>query len=146
MNPDRTTLYIGVALVVVAVLAVIGVALTPTSMGSRIDAIEADVERLRAAELDHFEAFGEALPAAGAPRAPGSLGPDPVPWSPSEGFRKLAWAPADREAVFASYSVTVDGSDFVVVARCDLDGDGVLAEFRATRREAVVRQTPTAVR
>lgn len=146
MTSDRTTLILGVALVVVAVLAVIAVAFTPSSAVARLEAIEADLDSLRAAELDHLDAFGYAVPAGWAPRASGSLDAEPVPWSPSEGFRMLAWAPTDREAVYASYAVTVADGDFVATARCDLDGDGVYAEFRATSQSGVSRQTPAAVR
>ncbi|MEN0063098.1 MAG: hypothetical protein AAGA48_13165 [Myxococcota bacterium] len=146
MSPDRVTLGIGVALVIVAVLAVLGVAFLPSSTGSRLEAIRANVDALRAAELDHLEAFGHPLPAAASPRAPRGLTAEPVPWVPSEGFRALAWAPSDRDAVFASYAVTVEGSEFVVTARCDLDGDGVLAEVQATHETAAVLRSPSAVR
>lgn len=129
----------------VAVVAVLGVALWPSGSSAQLDAIRANVEALRLAELDHLDAFGAPVAAAAAPRGPRELSSEAVPWAPSEGFRTLAWAPADREAVYASYSVTVEGDDFVVTARCDLDGDGALAEFQATREAASVLRSPPAV-
>lgn len=146
MTSDRVTLGIGIALVVVAILAVVGVAVWPGSAGSRIDSVVADVEALRKAELDHLEAFGRPLSAAAAPRPLLAVTADPVRWTPSEGFRALAWAPADRNQVYASFAVSVDGDDFVVTARCDLDGDGVLAEVEARRDTPAQRLTPPAVR
>lgn len=146
MTSDRTTLGIGIALAVVALVVVIAVAAAPTSSSSRIRAIQADLRALRDAQLDHLDAFGHAVPSGWAPRPVTELTAEPVAWAPSEGFRTLAWAPADREAVYATYATTVGSSGFVVTARCDLDGDGVPAEFRATARAGVTRQTPPEVR
>lgn len=146
MTSERSTLIVGAVLVVVALLAVAWIAVTPASATRQLDAVEDDVGALRRALLDHVDAFGHPVAAAAAPRAPGDLTAEPVPWSASDGFRVLAWAPTDREAVFASYSVAIDDDDFVITARCDLDGDGVLAEFQASRGERVTRRTPVGVR
>lgn len=149
MNSDRVTLGVGIALVVFAIVAVIAVALAPSGLGGRLETVMADAEALRRAELDHLEAFGYPVPAASAPRDVRGLGDAPVPWIPSPGFEVLAWAPADRDAVYASFAVTVDEArrgDFVVTARCDLDGDGTVAVFEGNRGTPVARTSEPGVR
>lgn len=127
----RAALLIGVAVLAVGALVVVPVFVASTR-SSRAQEVERTVERIRLAEIQHHEVFGAYVPAESAPRAPEDVDPAAVPWSPSEGFRKLAVAP-ERASVIGSYRVVVSGDSFTVIGTCDADGDGARAVFEATR-------------
>lgn len=122
---------------------------TPMMLSSgragRLDQIRDDVESLRAAELDHREAFGRYVTADAAPRPPQAVGAEPVPWSPSTGFSRLAWAPAEPSEVFASFSVSLTPTGFRVTGVSDLDGDGVPAMIEATEQSPATAISPSGV-
>ncbi len=66
-------------------------------------------------------------------RYPKTIGPTPQAWRAelSGGFQKLDWTPSTLEGL-GSYSVVATESDFTVHGTCDIDGDGIFAEFSAT--------------
>lgn len=130
MNIGRNEILIGVAVLAVAILIVVPVVVS-SSKSSRLEEVERNVEAIRAAEIDYHNAFGEFVSAEAAPRAPHAVDPNPVPWAPSEGFRKLSWAP-ETDTVIGSYQVQADKDGFKVIGACDVDGDGERAVFEAT--------------
>jgi type II secretory pathway pseudopilin PulG len=130
MNIGRNEILIGVAVLVVAILIVVPIVVS-TSRSSRLEELEKNVNAIRTAELQYHDAFGEYVSTEAAPRPPYAVDPNPVAWAPTDGFRKLSWAP-DTEAVLGSYQVQAEGAGFKVIGSCDIDGDGERAVFEAT--------------
>lgn len=132
-----------------AVLVIALLIATPMLIGSglagRLDVVRADVESLRAAELDHHEAFGSWVSAAAAPRRSDEVGSEPVAWVPSGGFERLAWAPRDPSEVYASFQVSVTRGGFRIVGITDLDGDGEPAVIEATHESPAAATSPSGV-
>lgn len=97
------------------------------------------IQAIKKAEQDNFELLGFYVDAEAYPKDPSS---DPQAWeiANSGGFVTIAWKPEDD--VFGSYSVKVDGDDFVIKGVCDLDGDGVFASYTATKDTDPVLTTP----
>lgn len=143
MSFGRNEILIGVAVLAVAALVVVPV-LVSTSRSSRVREVEATVEQIRQAEIEHHDTFGEYVEAQAAPRPPHAVDPTAVPWEPSEGFRKLAVAP-QRSEVIGSYQVHAERDDFKVIGTCDADGDGRRAVYEATRDQAVHAVTASGV-
>lgn len=139
----RTELTIGG--VVVAVLALIAIPLM-MSMGkqSKRDEVLRNVESIRTVQIAHKEAFEEYIPADSAPRAPGEVNAETVPWKPTKGFVKLSWAP-EEEMVRGSYEVITTKTGFTVKGTCDIDGDGKKAVFKATESQAAMLVTEEGV-
>jgi type II secretory pathway pseudopilin PulG len=131
MNIGRNEILIGVAVLAVAALIVVPI-LVSNNKSSRLEEVERTVQAIRKAELDYHDAFGEYVSAEAAPRPSHAVDPNPVPWVPSEGFRKLSWGP-DQDQVIGSYQVQADKDGFKVVGSCDVDGDGQRAIFEATQ-------------
>lgn len=126
----RTEILIGVA--VVAVLALITVPLgVSMSKKSRRAEVPLNVDAIRTAEIEYQSAFSEYVPADAAPRAPHAVDADAVPWQPTDGFKRLSWAP-EQDEVRGSYSVQATRDAFTVTGACDVDGDGNRAIFTAT--------------
>lgn len=97
--------------------------------------VPANVEAIRTAELAYqaaFEEFVEVSSEREAMRSP--PGRDPQDWLGGEDWERLGWAPDDplRGVYWVELS---DDDGFVVYGRCDVDGDGEYAEYRATRDE-----------
>jgi hypothetical protein len=130
MNIDRNQILIGVAVLVVVMMVVAPMVIS-SSKSSRMGEVEANVNAIRQAELQYHDAFGEFVSAEAAPRPAYEVDPDPVAWAPTEGFRKLSWAP-ETELVVGSYQVQAEGDGFKVIGSCDVDGDGERAVFEAT--------------
>jgi type II secretory pathway pseudopilin PulG len=143
MNIGRNEILVGVAILAVAILIVVPIFVS-SNKSSRLDEIRTNVEAIRQAELQYEEAFGAFVSADSAPRAQHVVDPNPVPWAPSEGFRKLSWAP-DTETVLGSYQVQAEKQGFKVIGACDVDGDGTKAVFEATRDEPAHAVTPSGV-
>ncbi|MEQ1508756.1 MAG: hypothetical protein ABMB14_41395 [Myxococcota bacterium] len=133
MTIGRNEILIGVAVLAVAILVVVPIVVS-SSKSSRLEELETNVNAIRQAELQYHDAFTEYVSADAAPRPPHAVDPNPVPWAPTEGFRKLSWAP-DGDAVIGSYQVQADKNGFKVIGACDVDGDGERAVFEATQDE-----------
>jgi len=123
-----------VAVVVVLVLAAIA---TPFLLGSSKKYLRAEVptmvEQIKAAEIASMGAFDTYEAAEAAPRGPTQVNAEPVPWTPTRGFDRLAWAPDDETAVYGSYRVVLTDDGFKVIGTIDADGDGKRAVFEATQ-------------
>lgn len=130
MNVGRNEILIGVAVLAVAILIIVPIVVS-SSKSSRVEEVERNVNLIRTAELQYHEAFGDWVSAEAAPRPAYAVDPNPIPWVPTDGFRKLSWAPDDA-AVIGSYQVQADASGFKVIGACDVDGDGERAVFEAT--------------
>src|SRR5687767_7831820 len=103
MNIGRNEILVGVAVLAVAILIVVPIFVS-SNKSSRLDEIRTNVEAIRQAELQYRDAFGTFVSADAAPRPQHAVDSNPVSWRPSEGFRKLSWAP-ETEAVLGSYQV-----------------------------------------
>lgn len=129
----RTEVLIGVA--VVAALALITVPLGVSwSKKSARNEVPLNVDAIRTAEIEYQSAFSEYVSAEAAPRPPHAVDTELVPWAPTDGFRKLSWAPEQAE-VRGSYAVQADRDGFTITGACDVDGDGNRALFTATREQ-----------
>jgi hypothetical protein len=135
-------------LVAVAVLAVLTLIIVPViwsfSRNSRREEVPLNVDAIRATELSYHKAFSEFLSADAAPRPPHAVDAEAVPWVPSDGFRRLGWAPADAE-VRGSYSVTATRTGFTVNGACDVDGDGHRALYQADAEHPAAATTDNGV-
>ncbi|MEZ4236250.1 MAG: hypothetical protein R3F59_08840 [Myxococcota bacterium] len=143
MNVGRNEILIGVAVLVVATM-IAAPMLISGRKSDRVGEVEANVEAIRQAELQYHDAFGEYVSAEAAPRPAYQVDPNPIPWKPTDGFRKLAWAPESTEVV-GSYSVQADGAGFKVTGSCDVDGDGQRATFEATHEVEAHATSPAGV-
>ena len=54
-------------------------------------------------------------------------------WTPSNGFKKLSWAPKNKDQVYGSYQVVATNEGFEVTGAADLDGDGNRAVYTADK-------------
>jgi len=96
-------------------------------------------QHAHAAETDTFLALSP------APRAPGALDGEGVPWEADASWGKLGLAFDDLRG---SYWVEVssDGADFVVHGMIDADGDGVPAHYQHAMNGELVQTTSPEVR
>lgn len=134
-NPSgigRTEIAIGVG----AVVLIIALALVLTSGSSeKMDRTELplNVDSIRTAEITLQEAFGDYVSAEASPRAAADVGKTPVAWAPSAGFKKLSWAPRNKDQVYGSYQVVASDDGFEVTGVADMDGDGQRAVYTANK-------------
>ena len=134
---SRTQLAIGAAVVLLVVVVIVVLASQGGGGGSAArDQVLADVEAIRAHEIDHKNIFGDYIAAESAPRGPHEVDGTPVAWTPNRGFKRLSWEPATPDAVLGSYSVVLDGDGFTVIGVADGDGDGKVARVEATADQA----------
>lgn len=92
--------------------------------------VPALVHGIKTAELAYEAAFDELVSAA--PQPSGAPGKAAVAWPEHTEFEELGWQPDGM--VRGRYQVElVDGSDFVVSGRCDVDGDGAVSAWTASR-------------
>jgi len=139
----RTEILIGVA--VVAVLALIAVPLgLNRAKNSKLSEVPLNVELIRVSEIKYESAFNKFVPATSAPREAHAVDAELVKWAPSDGFKKLSWAP-DAEEVRGSYQVSTTDDGFTVEGACDVDGDGQRAIFKATKEAEAAATTESGV-
>ena len=144
MNIGRNELILIGAVVLAVALLVLVPFLLSSGKAEHREECRLQVEAIRQAELQYQEAFGEFVGAEPAPRAPTAVGPEPVAWQPTEGFRKLSWAP-EAEEVYGSFQVAATREGFTVTGTCDVDGDGERAVFQATKDEEAHAVTASSV-
>ena len=137
----RTEIMIGVAVVVLLALIVGGLMMGSSSKSNRAE-VPLNVDAIRTAEITYQEAFEDYVSASAAPRAATAVNEKPVAWNPTEGFKKLAWAPENEEAVYGSYQVVAKEDGFTVTGTCDVDGDGNRAVYTANAENNAQRDTP----
>ena len=143
MTIGRNEILIGVAVLAVGTMIVAPMVIS-SSKSNRVTELEVNVNAIRQAELQYHDAFGEYVSADFAPRAAYQVDPNPVPWVPSEGFRKLSWQP-ETDQVVGSYTVQAEGNGFKVTGTCDVDGDGERAIVEATHEVEAHAISPAGV-
>jgi hypothetical protein len=130
-------------LVVIAIIAVPMVGYSQKK--NRRAECEQLVESIRDAQIKHGKAFpGEGyVSAKWAPRDPTVLNGEAIEWTPSAGFTALGWNPKadDFEWIRGTYRVAATSKSFKVIGRCDIDGDGIPAEFVADQDTPVAQTT-----
>ncbi|MFT4623536.1 MAG: hypothetical protein ACI8PZ_002192 [Myxococcota bacterium] len=134
---SRNQLAIGAAVALLLVVVIVFLAMRGGGGDSSVrDQVLADVEAIRAHELDHKNIFGDYIAADAAPRAPHLVNGDAVAWEPTRGFERLSWEPSDPAEVRGSYSVVLEPDGFRVIGVSDADADGKVARVEATAGEA----------
>lgn len=93
--------------------------------------VPSNVAAIKMAELAYDAAFDGFIPAGSEAEARASIGKSQRAWEGGVGWEALAWEPDGP--IRGGYWVTVSGGDFTVHGICDVDGDGVFAEYTATR-------------
>ncbi len=135
----RTEILIGVA--VIAVLALIAVPLgLNRAKNSKRSEVPLNVDAIRIAEIEYQSAFDKYIPATAAPREAHAVDAELVTWVPSDGFKKLSWAPKTEE-VRGAYQVSTTDADFSVQGACDVDGDGERAIYTSTSKDEAATAT-----
>ncbi len=113
--------------------------------------VPGNVDGLRTAQLAYDAAFDTFVPCGLYPRGLDELGEGSVPWTPAEapgGYWTVGWAAEGPvRGTYQVLTVTREGDpfpgmDFVVHGWSDVDGDGELAHYTATRSTGTVRLTP----
>ncbi|MFT5681326.1 MAG: type II secretory pathway pseudopilin PulG [Myxococcota bacterium] len=108
--------------------------------------VPANVDIIKTAELAHEAAFGTFIGQEElVPRSEWELGKEPVSWKAGTGFDTLAWAPDGMVRGSYRVEITDGGADFIVHGLCDVDGDGTLAHYTATRTTNAVLIAPNHV-
>ena len=102
------------------------------------DEMTTNIQAIKTAQLVYEEMNGAYLAAKAYPRAP-SIRPQPWLSIESGGFEKLDWEPVSD--VRGSYMIRVTKQDFEIIGVMDVDGDGELATFAATKTLDVYRKT-----
>ena len=89
-----------------------------------------NVKGLKTAEIAYESNFDVFVSANQYPKSPSSEG---VEWvkTDSSGFSTMGWAPDGN--VRGAYSVTTTSIDFTAVGIGDIDGDGTMETYRATK-------------
>lgn len=112
---------------------------SPSEALDLLDSIRVSEKAYRA-EWDSYTATGT------CPGAP--TGREPAPWPEScrNGFNHLGWAPDGKVACSYRVDAPSPKDGFAAQAECDLDGDGVVARYRATQDLKAHALTPASVR
>jgi hypothetical protein len=126
----RREMAIAAALVLLVVLISVPLGRSWSKRAMR-DEVPTNVEAIRLSEIEYHGAFESYVSAASAPRDMLDVDSMAVPWTPTDGFQKLSWEPAQAE-VRGSYSVNARSEGFTVIGVCDLDEDQVQARYTAT--------------
>jgi type IV pilus assembly protein PilA len=132
----------GGAVPVVGILAAIAI---PNFIDMQFRAKRAEVppnvDGIKTAEIAYEAAFDEYVAAGPSPVDAWQVGRDPRVWTSDEGFTALGWEPSGQVRGAYWVEVAPDGTDFTVYGVCDVDGDGDLATYMATRSMSASMQT-----
>ena len=93
--------------------------------------VPSNVAGIKTAELAYDAAFDGFIPAGNEFEARREIGKAQREWNSDAGWEKLGWSPDGK--VRGAYWVEVHGNDFTVHGICDVDGDGEVAEYAATK-------------
>jgi hypothetical protein len=121
----------------------LGVAMNSTPQGSAARAVE-HVNQIRTALLTYgvIEGGYIPIPAFVPDETPGS---EPRQWPTGSPFQVIDWAPEDGQA-WGSYRVELVGEDdFEVIGMMDIDGDGVVAIWTASKMLEATQQTDLSI-
>ncbi len=108
--------------------------------------LRATMESIALAQQVHRSVHGAYLALPPAPRRADQADPTAVPWMRRAPWDRLGWAP---EPPFTAgvFWVELDPESgaYTIFGECDLDGDGVRAQFRLRADEALERLSPADV-
>ncbi|GDX80883.1 hypothetical protein LBMAG42_26940 [Deltaproteobacteria bacterium] len=97
------------------------------------------VDGIKTAELAYDAAFDEFVPAGSEDEARRAVSKTPHEWRRDSAWDRLGWMPDGP--LRGGYWVEVHGGDFTVHGICDVDGDGVYAEYTATSSRNATLET-----
>ncbi|MBN2801071.1 MAG: hypothetical protein JXX28_18175 [Deltaproteobacteria bacterium] len=138
-NLGRTEWLIAGGVVALLVLITIPLMLTGSKKTGRAE-LPLMVDAIRTAEITYRDAYGDYVGSPATPRPVAALDAEPAAWVSTPGFTKLHWSPP-TEQVYGSYEVQVTPEGFTVIGRADLDGDGIVAVYKATQDKNAFRVT-----
>jgi len=136
-------------MIVVAIIGILAAIAIPNFVEMQYRAkraeIPANVDGIKTAEMAYDASFDQFINISQHPT--GSPDKSPDPWGTgNSGFRTVGWAPDGQ--VRGRYNVTTTspsssnpGGNFVVTGICDVDGDGVTANYTATKSINAVQNT-----
>ena len=128
-------------MIVVAIIGILAAIAIPNFIEMQYRAkrseVPSNVKGIKTAELGYDAAFDTFVQATAHPTTTASK--QQVDWAGGNAdFQKLGWAPDGK--VRGVYTVTTTaagggsaGGDFTVTGTCDVDGDGVIAQYTATK-------------
>lgn len=121
-------------MIVVAIIGILAAIAVPEFLEMQARAKRAEVpgivDTLKTSQIAYQASFDTFLPLVESP--PGTPGKSPRDWVDAGGFSSLGWYPDGK--VRGVYSASLNGAeDFVVSGTCDIDDDGIRAEYTATK-------------
>ena len=127
-------------MIVVAIIGILAAIAIPNFVEMQYRAkraeVPANVDGIKTSEMAYDATFNTYISAPANPSSPS--GKAPQPWVPTSPYQQLGWAP-DGE-VRGSYTVTTiaanssrPGGDFEVTGTADIDGDGTISTYTATK-------------
>ena len=141
-------MWIGVAfgagcLAIIPVIGIMAAITIPNFIAMQLKAkrgeVPANVDSIKVAELAYDAMYDGFLP-VGHPPGSDEVGKAQRAWTSDAGWSALPWSPDGL--VRGAYWVEVSGDDFIVHGVCDVDADGVRAEYTATATLNATQQTP----
>lgn len=105
--------------------------------------VPGNVDGIQTAELAWYAAHGRYLSAPAAPRPVLGVGKDSVDWVSAPEWTTLGWRPDGK--VRGAYWIVLTPTGFEVHGTCDIDGDGIRAEYLATESQNALIVTPPAI-
>jgi type IV pilus assembly protein PilA len=126
-------------MIVVAIIGILAAIAIPNFVEMQYRAkraeLPANVDGIKTAEMGYDAAFDTFIAAASYPSAPSGKAPQAWDNTASGGFQTLGWQPDGQ--VRGAYTVTTNtgngSGDFIVTGQGDIDGDGVLSSYTATK-------------
>ena len=128
-------------MIVVAIIGILAAIAIPNFVEMQYRAkraeVPANVDGIKTSEMSYDAAFDQFLTISAHPT--GTPGKSQSPWAGgNNGFQSLGWAPDGQVRGVYQVSTTAPGGgtpggDFLVTGNCDVDGDGVLAQYTATK-------------
>ena len=125
-------------MIVVAIIGILAAIAIPNFISMQLKAKRAElpsnVDGIKTSELGYEAAFDTYIDAAAKP---GSVAKTPQVWVlANDNFSLIGWLPDGT--VRGSYEVVnATATDFTARGSCDVDGDGVLADYSATAETSV---------
>ena len=129
-------------MIVVAIIGILAAIAIPNFVEMQYRAkraeVPANVDGIKTSEMGYDAAFDTFLPITTA-HPTGTPGKTQKDWSGgSAAFQKLGWQPDGKvrgvyKVTTTSVSSSTPGGDFVVTGQADVDGDGVISEYTATK-------------
>ena len=130
-------------LVLVGVIGILAAIAIPNFVTMQLKAKRSEVpgyvDGLKTAEVSYNAAFDGYVPVGSREEAEQQLrwnGEEPRAWEGGGDWEKLGWMPSGLVRGAYWVEVSSDGEHFTVYGLCDVDGDGVLAEYTATASES----------